>query len=85
MKKQGIKRQLEGTVISNKMDKTVNVQVMRLVKHQHYHKYIKRSASFAAHDDRNECQIGDKVLISETRPISKTKKWRVINILEKAV
>ena len=85
MKKQGMKRQLVGTVVSDKMDKTVNVRVERLVKHRLYLKYIKKSANFAAHDHKNECQTGDKVVISESRPISKTKKWRVINIIEKAV
>lgn len=85
MKKQGTKRQLVGTVTSNQMDKTVRIQVMRLVKHKLYQKYIKRRANFSAHDHKNECSIGDKVMISETRPISKTKKWRVINIIEKAV
>lgn len=85
MKKQGTKRQLVGTVIGNQMDKTVKIQVMKLVKHKLYRKYIKRRANFSAHDHKNECRIGDKVIISETRPISKTKRWRVINIIEKAV
>ena len=74
-----------GTVVSNKADKTVTVLVERLVKHQMYHKYIRRRTKFAAHDSRNDCQIGDKVLMTETRPISKTKRWRVIKIVEKAV
>jgi small subunit ribosomal protein S17 len=73
MKKQGIKRQLVGTVISDKMDKTVSVRVERLVKHRLYLKYIKRTVNFAAHDHNNACKTGDKVIISETRPISKTK------------
>ena len=85
MKQRGMKRQMTGTVTSNKADKTVTVQVERLVKHQMYHKYIRRRTKFAAHDGRNDCQIGDKVLITETRPISKTKRWRVIKIVEKAV
>ena len=74
-----------GTVVSNKMDKTVVVLVERLVKHKFYHKYIRRRSKFAAHDQGNACQIGDKVLISESRPISKTKRWRVVKIVEKAV
>jgi small subunit ribosomal protein S17 len=85
MKQRGMKRQMTGTVISNKADKTVTVLVKRLVKHQMYHKYIRRRTKFAAHDSRNDCQIGDKVLMTETRPISKTKRWRVIKIVEKAV
>jgi small subunit ribosomal protein S17 len=85
MKQRGMKRQMTGTVISNKADKTVTVLVERLVKHQMYHKYIRRRTKFAAHDSRNDCQIGDKVLMTETRPISKTKRWRVIKIVEKAV
>ena len=74
-----------GTVTSNKMDKTVVVQVERLVKHRMYHKYVRRQSTFAAHDQGNECQIGDKVMISESRPLSKTKRWRVSEIVEKAV
>ena len=85
MKEQGKRRQLVGTVVSNKMDKTAVVQVERLVKHQMYHKYVRRRAKFAAHDKDNTCQIGDKVLITETRPLSKTKRWRVSEIVEKAV
>lgn len=74
-----------GTVISNKMDKTVIVLVERLVKHRLYHKFIRRRAKFAAHDNHNACQIGDKVLITASRPLSKTKRWRVSEIVEKAV
>jgi small subunit ribosomal protein S17 len=85
MKKRGIKRQLTGTITSNKMDKTVVVQVERLVKHRLYHKYIRRRAKFSAHDEANACQVGDKVMITESRPLSKTKRWRVSEILEKAV
>ena len=80
-----MKRQLIGTIVSNRMDKTAIVLVERLVKHPLYHKYIRRRAKFAAHDERNACQIGDKVMITESRPISKTKKWRVSEILVKAV
>ena len=74
-----------GTVTSNKANKTVTVLVERLVKHRLYLKYVRRRSKFAAHDDRNDCQIGDKVLISESRPISKTKRWRVVKVVEKAV
>jgi small subunit ribosomal protein S17 len=85
MKTRGSKRQVVGTVVSDKMDKTVVVMVERLVKHRLYHKYIRRRAKFAAHDEANSCQVGDKVMITESRPLSKTKKWRVSKIIEKAV
>ena len=74
-----------GTVISNKMDKTVVVMVERLVKHKFYHKYIRRRAKFAVHDQDNTCQIGDKVMLTESRPLSKSKRWRVSKIVKKAV
>ena len=85
MKTRGIKRQLIGTVVSDKMDKTAVVQVERLVKHPMYKKYIRRRNKFAAHDKDNSCNIGDRVLITESRPISKLKRWRVTEIIEKAV
>jgi len=85
MKERGTKRQMIGTVVSNKADKTVTVLVERLVKHKMYHKFLRRRTKFAAHDDRNDCQIGDRVLITESRPLSKSKRWRVIKIVEKAV
>ncbi|MGD9308687.1 MAG: 30S ribosomal protein S17 [Desulfosarcina sp.] len=85
MKKRGIKRQLIGTVVSDKMDQTAVVQVERLVKHPLYKKYIRRRNKFAAHDKDNSCNIGDKVMITESRPISKLKRWRVTDIIEKAV
>ena len=85
MKQRGNKRQMIGTVVSNKADKTVTVLVERLVKHKIYHKIMKRRNKFAAHDDRNDCQIGDKVLITESRPLSRSKRWRVVKIVEKAV
>lgn len=85
MKKRGMKRELVGTVVSDKMDKTVVVRVERIVKHRLYHKFIRRRAKFAAHDADNASRIGDKVLITESRPLSRTKKWRVSRIIEKAV
>ena len=84
MKARGLKRQVIGVVVSNKMNKTVVVAVERLVKHRLYHKYVKRQSKFAAHDDTNSCQIGDKVQITESRPLSRTKRWRVSKIVEKA-
>jgi len=85
MKDRGMRRQLTGTVVSDKMDKTAVVEVERLVKHPLYKKYIRRRNKFAAHDKENSCHIGDKVLITESRPISKHKRWRVTDIIEKAV
>jgi len=85
MKKRLLKRQVVGTVVSDKMDKTVIVLVERLVKHGIYKKYIRRRAKFAAHDENNASRVGDKVLIIQSSPISKTKRWRVSEILEKAV
>ena len=74
----------KGAVISDKMDKTVVVQVQDLVKHPLYKRIIKRSSKFKAHDEDNACRIGDKVRIMETRPLSKEKCWRVLEITEKA-
>lgn len=73
-----------GLVESNKMDKTVTVKVSRLVKHKTYGKYIKRSTKFTAHDAENTCNIGDRVKITATRPLSKTKRWRVVEVVERA-
>ena len=73
-----------GKVVSDKMDKTVVVSIQDNVKHPLYKKIIKRSVKFKAHDEKNECGIGDRVMIMETRPISKHKKWRVVQIIEKA-
>ncbi|MHB0936685.1 MAG: 30S ribosomal protein S17 [Armatimonadota bacterium] len=74
----------EGVVTSDKMDKTVVVQVSTLVEHPLYKRIIKRSSKFKAHDETNECRTGDKVRIMETRPLSKDKCWRVVEITEKA-
>jgi len=74
-----------GIVVSDKMDKTVVVQVDQLVRHPVYKKYIKRRVKCKAHDEANQCNIGDKVLIVETRPLSRDKRWRVREILEKYV
>lgn len=74
----------EGIIISNKMDKTATVLIERLVEHPVYHRVIKKSKKVLAHDENNECQIGDQVRIIETRPLSKRKRWRVIEITERA-
>jgi small subunit ribosomal protein S17 len=73
-----------GVVTSNKMDKTITVQVERMLRHPMYGKFVKKSKKFHAHDDVNQCTIGDTVKIMETRPLSKTKRWRLIEVLEKA-
>ena len=78
-------RTLTGTVTSDKMDKTVTVLVERRVKHPLYGKYVVESKKYHAHDESNQCGVGDKVEIAETRPLSKTKSWKVTRILEKAV
>jgi small subunit ribosomal protein S17 len=83
-KEQGIRKTREGVVVSDKMDKTVVVEVKRLVSHPLYHKIIRRRKKFKAHDPDNTCRVGDKVLIEETRPLSRDKRWRVKEILEKA-
>lgn len=72
-------------MVSNRMDKTIVVMVERLVRHPQYQKFVRRRTKFAAHDGDNACKIGDKVVITESRPLSKTKKWRVSRIIEKAV
>jgi small subunit ribosomal protein S17 len=84
MTERGNKRLITGVVISDKMEKTVIVRTERLVKHQVFKKYIRRHVKYKAHDERNECKAGDKVLIIESRPISRDKRWRVREILEKA-
>ena len=81
---QEIKRTQIGRVVSNKMDKSVTVLLERQIKHALYGKYIKRSTKVRAHDEDNSCGEGDKVLIAECRPLSKSKSWRVIEILERA-
>lgn len=85
MNERGRKRVLLGIVVSDKMDKSVVVQVERLVQHRVYKKYIKSYKKYAAHDETDQCQIGDLVKITESRPLSKTKRFRVSEIVKKAV
>lgn len=73
-----------GVVVSDKMDKTVVVSVERIIRHPLYGKILRRTATFKAHDEANECAVGDRVRIMETRPLSKQKRWRVVEIVEKA-
>ena len=78
-----LRKTKSGVVSSNKMDKTIVVLVERKVKHPLYGKFVKKSTKFHAHDEKNECSIGDTVRIMETRPMSKTKRWRLVEVLEK--
>ena len=78
-------RTLTGRVVSDKMDKTITVMIERRVKHPIYGKYVKRSTKLHAHDESNQCKIGDKVTIRETRPLAKTKSWALVEIVERAV
>jgi small subunit ribosomal protein S17 len=77
MSERGIRKTQVGVVVSDKMDKTVVVLVSRMVKHPVYNKYIKRSVKYKAHDNDNSCKVGDRVVIEETRPMSKDKRWKV--------
>ncbi len=77
-------RTVVGRVVSDKMDKTVSVAIERMIKHPMYGKYIRRTSKVLAHDAANECKPGDRVAISEVRPISKNKAWTVVNIVERA-
>ena len=78
------RKMLVGVVESDKMDKTIVVSIERLVKHPVYGKYVKRTTKLTAHDPENACGIGDKVKVMSTRPLSKTKRWRLVEVLEKA-
>ena len=85
MEERNLRKVMIGTVTSNKMDNTVVVSVETSVKHKLYGKIVKRTYKLKAHDENNECQIGDKVKVMETRPLSKDKRWRVVEIVEKAI
>ena len=80
-----LRKTMIGIVISNKMDKTVVVAVERKVRHNIYGKIVKRTYKLKAHDENNSCNIGDKIKVMETRPLSKDKRWRVVEIVEKAI
>lgn len=84
VEKRTLRKEKTGTVVSNKMNKSIVVNVERKVKHLKYGKFIKKTSTFMAHDENNECGIGDLVTITETRPLSKNKNWRLKQILEKA-
>ena len=85
MEERNLRKVMIGTVLSNKMDKTVVVAVERNVSHKKYGKTVKRTYKLKAHDEENTCQIGDKVKVMETRPLSKDKRWRVVEVVEKAI
>ena len=84
MEERNLRKTLIGTVTSNKMDKTIVVSVQTNVKHPMYKKIVKRTYKLKAHDENNSCQIGDTVKVMETRPLSRDKRWRLVEILEKA-
>ncbi len=82
MRGRGKRKEMTGVVLNNSMDKTVKMLVERLARHKKYKKYIKYRAKYLVHDPHNRCQIGDKVRIIENRPISKLKRWRVLEVLD---
>ncbi|WP_224995880.1 30S ribosomal protein S17 [Cesiribacter sp. SM1] len=84
MEPRNLRKERVGKVVSNKMEKTITVEVSRKVKHEIYGKFIGKTTKFKAHDEKNECNIGDTVLIMETRPLSKEKRWRLVEIIERA-
>lgn len=84
MEERNLRKEKVGVVVSNKMEKSIVVQVERRVKHPKYGKFVKKTSKFTAHDDKNDCGIGDTVRIAETRPLSKTKCWRLVEIIERA-
>lgn len=84
MEKRNLRKERTGIVVSNKMDKSIIVQIERRVKHPMYGKFIKKTNKFVAHDEKNDCNIGDTVRIMETRPLSKNKNWRLVEIIERA-
>ncbi|MBU2488961.1 MAG: 30S ribosomal protein S17 [Proteobacteria bacterium] len=85
MKERGTKKRMVGTVVSDRMDKTVVVLIERTIQHSVYKKFVRRRARYAAHDETNDCKVGDRVAIIESRPLSKTKRWRVAQVLARAV
>lgn len=83
MEKRNLRKERIGIVVSNKMDKSIVVGVERKVKHPMYGKFVKKTTKFMAHDEKNDCNIGDTVRIMETRPLSKSKCWRLVEVLER--
>ena len=85
MEERNLRKVMTGTVVSNKMDKTIVVAVETSVKHPIYGKIVKKTYKLKAHDEENQCQRGDRVKVMETRPLSKDKRWRLVEVVEKAV
>ncbi|HOG08648.1 MAG: 30S ribosomal protein S17 [Syntrophales bacterium] len=84
MSERGNRKTIQGVVLSNRMDKTIVVRAERIVKHPVFQKYIKRYEKYKAHDETNQCAVGDRVLIVECRPLSREKRWRMTEVLERA-
>ncbi len=84
MESRGLRKVRTGVVVSDKMEKSVLVEIERMVKHAKYGKFVKKTSKFMAHDEKNDCKEGDTVSIMETRPLSKSKCWRVVKIIERA-
>ena len=84
MEKRGRRKSKTGSVVSSKMNKSIVVSVERLIKHPLYGKYFRKTSKFMAHDEENQCQVGDTVKIEETRPLSKLKRWRLVEVIDKA-
>jgi small subunit ribosomal protein S17 len=83
MEKRNLRKERIGVVVSNKMEKTIVIAVKRKVKHPIYHKFVNKTSKFYAHDETNSCNIGDTVKVAETRPLSKSKNWRLVEIIER--
>ncbi len=84
MEQRGLRKTRVGIVVSDKMDKTITIAIERKVPHPIYKKYFKKTTKLMAHDEKSECRVGDKVKVMETRPLSKSKRWRLVEIFEKA-
>ncbi len=84
MEKRNLRKTRIGVVVSNKMDKTITIAIERKIPHPIYKKYFKKTTKLMAHDEKRECNVGDKVKVMETRPLSKNKRWRLVEIVEKA-
>ncbi len=84
MESRKVRKERTGLVVSDKMDKSITIEVERKVKHPIYGKFVKKTSKFIAHDEKNDCNIGDTVTVMETRPLSKNKCWRLVEIIERA-
>ncbi len=84
MEQRGLRKTRVGIVVGDKMDKTITIAIERKVPHPIYRKYFKKTTKLMAHDEKSECRVGDKVKVMETRPLSKNKRWRLVEIVEKA-